>query len=251
MRRKRKTNSKKILLLIAFLIVVFLLYFFSDKIKTIAKPAKVEPPISEERSISTQPISFEQKSRSDELQKFTYDIKYPYFNIDFVDQDIKKTIDGKFQTFEKDAIVNEIFGDYKFDFTVTFEDYLVSDEVVSIKFIASSFLGGAHGIHDVITKNYDLKQKQEIQLEDMFDSKGYLKYVSDKAIAQLLAQKVSDESWIKTGAAASKENFKNFNISKDGETIIFHFSHYQVAPYYLGIIPFEVDIEELKPFLKN
>ncbi len=250
MRRRKQSNSRKLLSLIMSLCIILVAYYFIKNIKIDEKPEKIIDPISSEYKIDTAPISFETRSRSDELQKFTYDIKYPYFNIAFIDQDIKKMIDDNFKEFEKDAIKNELFGEYKFNFVINFENYLVSKDIVSIKFIVSSFLGGAHGIHEVVTRNYNLKSQEKMTLDSIFKNKEYLPYISEKAISKLLQENVSDENWIKNGAGATKENFKNFTISENGKSMIFHFSHYQVAPYYLGIIPFSVELEELKAFLK-
>lgn len=248
--RKHKKESKKIILIIIFLLLILAFYYFIKNNSLINK--KITEPITATtvNNLTTGKISYENRKRKDELEKFTYNIEYPYFNISFVDQDIDNFITDSFKEFEQDVFKSEILNGVKYSFDITFVPYLINSNFVSIRFTVSTYLGGAHGIHQIFTKNYDIKSKKEINLASFFKNDEYLKYISEKAVAQFVSDEISNESWIKEGAGPKYDNFKNFNFSEDGNNLIFHFSHYQVAPYYKGIISFSVPIAELKEFMK-
>ncbi len=252
MRRKKKTNIPKIIFVIFVLAIIFIGYYFWEDLSPFSKKTPTYFPTETITSLNIDPISFETRKRQDELEKFAYEIEYPYFNIEFLDKNIEAFISEKYQAFEDDVLHSEIVNGQKYSLAINFQPYLVSNEIVSVKFVVSNFLGGAHSIHQVFTKNYNLAQKTEVLLNNIFKKDGYLKHISAEAIVWLKNELKDDgnDTWIEKGAGPLNENFKNFNFSKDGKDIIFHFNHYQVAPYYKGIISFSIPISELNQFLK-
>jgi hypothetical protein len=119
-----------------------------------------------------------------------------------------------------------------------------------LRFINVVYTGGAHGNQQIITKNFNLLTKQEVQLKHLFKNDTYLTFLSEKAIAKFIADNISQESWIKDGASAKYDNFENFTYSNDGKSVIFHFDPYQIAPYSAGILTLDVSKSELTSFLK-
>jgi len=123
---------------------------------------------------------------------------------------------------------------------------LVTDEVVSIAFGVSTYgEGAAHPNHHTLVFNYDLRTGQTLSLADLFKpNSNYLKIISGYAIKEL-KKKLSpepDEDWIERGAGASEENYKAWNIARDG--LVVTFDPYQVASYAEGehvvVVPYSV-----------
>jgi hypothetical protein len=110
------------------------------------------------------------------------------------------------------------------------------NNIVSIAFYIDTFYeGAAHGNHNSLVFNYDLSAGKPIKLADLFKrNSDYLKVISAYAIKSLTEKlkEESDEDWIKTGAEAKDENYKNWNIASRGLEI--GFDPYQVAAYVYG-----------------
>ncbi len=133
----------------------------------------------------------------------------------------------------------------QFTYQVTTEVIQSNNQYVSVLIRAGGFSGGAHGYENIFTFNYDVKNKKEITLADLFSNdKNYLKTISGVAQKQLVTklttaseQTVLDEnmmSMLRDGTDPSKpENFLLFTISDD-RVVTIYFSQYQVAPYVYG-----------------
>lgn len=246
-RRKRKSiNLIWIIVCIIFCLLAYLIFknkdnFFKNNTTTTASTTTV---------LSLKPISFETKTISKEESTYRIDANYPYFNVDFLDQKITQFVNSQINSFINDFGSLETFSGNKNTLDIIFDPYLVSNDWVSLRFVNAIYTGGAHGNQQIITKNFDLQTKQEVQLKYLFKNDAYLTFLSDKAITKFMADNISQESWIKEGASAAYKNFENFTYSSDGKAMIFHFNPYQIAPYSEGILTLEVNKAELTVFLK-
>ena len=92
--------------------------------------------------------------------------------------------------------------------------------------------GAAHpGLYS-LTVNYDLAQGKELALGDLFlPNSNYLEAISNYCIAELSKQPFFDSAF-QEGAQPTLENYRNWNITKDG--LMITFDEYQVAPYAAG-----------------
>lgn len=130
-----------------------------------------------------------------------------------------------------------------------------NNEYISILTKIGGYTGGAHPYEEVLAYNYDVKNKKEMVLADLFSNDpDYLTKISNIARSVLVdrfADNLLDEDFdsvterkdyventIKTmvyeGTDANKpENFANFTFNKNELTI--HFGQYQVAPYVFGL----------------
>jgi hypothetical protein len=113
-------------------------------------------------------------------------------------------------------------------------------ETVSILLRFSFYTGGAHGGQSLHTFTYDVENKKEIELSDLFsDTPDYLNRISQFAINDLkmqLQNMLGSEPNLNTitlGASPKKENFERFTIN-DYDVVTFYFPEYQVAPYAAG-----------------
>lgn len=249
MSRRRKRKSINLIWIIIFIIFISFAYlifknqanFFKNNTATTLPTTTI---------LNLKPISFETKTIKKEENTYNINVNYPYFNVSFLDQKITQFINEQINNFTNDFGNTEIFNDNKNTLDIIFDPYLVSNDWVSLRFVNAIYTGGAHGNQQIITKNFDLQTKQEVQLKYLFKNDAYLTFLSDKAITKFMADNISQESWIKEGASAKYKNFENFTYSSDGKAMIFHFNPYQIAPYSEGILTLEVNKAELTAFLK-
>lgn len=124
--------------------------------------------------------------------------------------------------------------------TVTYRVERADERVISMLFVLSPyFFGEENAHHFTVPFNYDLAQRREIALRDVFAGE-YLPSLSQAAAEQLTEQSrvagVSGEDvtrMIVNGSAARTENYDSFSISRDG--VVIHFNPASVAPYEQGI----------------
>lgn len=199
--------------------------------------------------------------------RYIVDIKYPEL-ITLADElarsdinaRIKNIIDMQVSEFKKqvaeiaDFIApNDMSSGLWIDYTVPY----LSNDFISIDFKASNYsAGAAHPNNYSIVLNYDVRWGAEITLADLFQQgSNYLKIVSDYAISDLEKQfgsdGMSDSDWIKTGAAPTAENYRNFIIRGATNSLVILFDPYQVAAYAVGgrevVIPTELIQDILRP----
>lgn len=124
-------------------------------------------------------------------------------------------------------------------YNITYAD----DEVISLWYGNSSYSGGAHPNSHSFTLNFDLKTGKEIGIGDLFRPRSnYLQVLSTYCVQELKKEieDASDDEWIARGAGPKAENYRSWNISKNG--IVVNFDAYQVAAYVAGpqevVVPF-------------
>lgn len=134
--------------------------------------------------------------------------------------------------------------------TIRYKTDQVSPEVVSIELLVSDYQSGAaHPNNYTKVFNYDVAQKREIQLSDLFTKESnYLKTLSTIAKEQITAQlqkdgMSGDEQMITDGTQPTAENFQLFAIRPN--SLILIFDPYQVAPYVAGTRKVTIPAEQL------
>ncbi len=139
-------------------------------------------------------------------------------------------------------------------FDVTYEEMgqSPSGNIWGLKINFMGYLdGAAHPYHYSITVNYDLTQGRDLTLDDLFlPNSSYLQVISDECKRQLTERQIGfDSDVFSTGADPLPENYKFWNVTKDG--LIITFSEYQVAPYAAGPqvvpVPFSLLKDVLNP----
>lgn len=195
-------------------------------------------------------ITYTTRTTKDEQDKYIVNISYPYFKINFVDNNIKNFIDSSIVDFKNDIKDYEVFNDNKNSLDIFFEPYLISSNFISLKFVTSIYTGGAHGNQIITSKNFDLNSNREVGLKDLFKKDGYLNLLSQKAITKFINDKTSDSAWLAEGAGPKYINFKDFTYSTDNQSFVFHFDPYQIAPYSSGMPVFEILKTDLNEYLK-
>ena len=126
-----------------------------------------------------------------------------------------------------------------------------SDGYIGFIISAYQYTGGVHGNTDLISINYDTKNKKIMTLEEALQpaSNDWLVKLSEEARKQLLEKLKSgkfesDEEWIKTGTKPAVQNFDIFKL--EGENVRFIFPNYQVGPYSSGISDIVIPVSLFK-----
>jgi hypothetical protein len=136
-------------------------------------------------------IQYETRKINNEGETYIINVSYPYFNIAFIDDNISSFINKSIDDF-KSYTESPVSSSYKNMLDIVYDIYLVSDNIISIRFIDAVYTGGAHGSQQVATKNFDLKTGREMQLKYLFKNDSYIEYISDKAIEKLNNDNVSE-----------------------------------------------------------
>lgn len=138
--------------------------------------------------------------------------------------------------FKESGIENTV----EISYNITYAD----NEIVSVWFGNYFYTGGAHPNSYSFTLNFDLKTGRELKLDELFKpNSNYLKVISDYCIQKLKEhfEEDADADWIETGAGATAENYRSWNITRKGLEI--NFDSYQVAPYVAGpqevVVPYD------------
>lgn len=164
-----------------------------------------------------------------------------------LNQELRNLILKEVGDFKKDYVAPEqVMGEGESYYDSSYMVTLATNDLVSIAFGVSTFFeGAAHPSHNTLVFNYDLNSGRTLQLADLFKpNSNYLKVISGYAVAALKKEMSPDPDmdWIQQGAGAKEENYKSWNIKRDGLEVTF--DPYQVASYAEGehtvLIPFAV-----------
>jgi hypothetical protein len=204
------------------------------------------------RKQSSPAVIVEQKIMETE-KPFRIEIVYPSIpGRDDFNAKAKAIVDSQLNEFKKTSLENDSLRqktmtveEYdKFNPTyyisITYDKGVVNNTAVSVVFRVENYTGGAHGNRAFFALNYNMIEKKEISLADIFPGQtNYLQKISDFCIQDLIKQIKGlaggirvDEVWIRDGASPKVENFSKFLF--DEKTVTFYFPPYQIAPYALG-----------------
>jgi peptidoglycan-N-acetylglucosamine deacetylase len=118
---------------------------------------------------------------------------------------------------------------------------LADENFAAVRLEVSPYVAGAaHPNFFYLTVNYDLKRGKLLQLADLFKpGSNYLTIIADYCKTDLKKQGL--EMDFSDGLSPTRENFQNWNLTKDGLQILF--DPYQVASWAQGpqkvVIPFD------------
>ncbi|MEG0799498.1 MAG: DUF3298 and DUF4163 domain-containing protein [Romboutsia sp.] len=213
-------------------------------------------------------LIIEEKKLEEESEFLKTELKYPFLKTN--EQSKNKGIDNKVINQINKDIEDVVFkfrndiksaskeyakgykeGDMKYKYEV-FSEYKVAynkDNTLSIPFTMYEFTGGAHGMTNIKSFNYDLLTGEEILLKDMFKDGVDYKSVLNSYIKDDI-DNTEDKNIYFTGDMGFKGigDNQNFYISEDG--IVVYFSLYEIAPYSSGIPMFTISWDQLNKYLR-
>ncbi len=171
-------------------------------------------------------------------------------------EEFKKITQENWQALKDTAFADSKVGDNPtdpFEFDLNCDVVQESDEYISLIMRYGGYPGGgAHGYQNLKTFTYDVKNKKELKISDIFpNNPNYLEKLSQYSRKELIknfSEDIQDEQslgyiqeMINMGTEAVEDNFKNFTISKD-RILTIYFPQYQVAPYAAGEQKIEIDL---------
>lgn len=137
-----------------------------------------------------------------------------------------------------------------YDFSKEMEIYFLSPTLLTLGFSDYSFTGGAHGNYGTGVYSYDLVNKKELRLADVFKP-GY-----EAALSQLLAAKARQTYGLTANQPLSEVFFQddigpteNFGLTDTG--IFFVYNPYEIAAYVYGQIELFVSFAEIGEWVKR
>jgi len=239
-------SKKQIAILsLAFIIVISVcIYFIFFRLN---KKAFTKTPNNQGQA---QTLNVEDKKISDNTSPFKIDITYPEISgQDAFNSLVKNAVDTEISEFKTNSLENDnavketdpgTYAKYprEYDLTISYDKGQIDSDVASVVLDVYNFEGGAHGANYQIAINYDIKNKKQLTLADVFSGQeNYLQKISDYCIQDLTSQITTaagntEGTWIKDGASPIAGNFATFLINKD--SITFYFPQYQVAYGALG-----------------
>ncbi len=116
---------------------------------------------------------------------------------------------------------------------------------------SSSYLGGAHGSSSQRYYNFDLKQKKQVELNDILAA-------NQKANLERKAHEVFKTWVLESKLANSVEEYEqawkftlsdNFYLSKQG--LILQYGEYEIGPYVVGLPRLTIPYDQLQGILKK
>ena len=212
-------------------------------------------PVQAEVPVDT--VGIEKKTKFVEI-----DVAYPKTGVATIDTELADWATGMVEDFEKGAA--EDFSSFEKDngelppwaysLDMGFETARNDDAMLVFDFDQSTFLGGAHPNHDIMTFNYLMPDAWEVYLPEIFDGRKALDRISALTIAQLEKDVggpdgMSDSDWIKGGAGANWSNFQDFLLLED--KLVIRFPPYQVAAYAAGPQQVEIPLSELDGLMRK
>ena len=181
------------------------------------------------------------KEINKEEEKYIIKAYIPETHIKELNSKIEETYNDIISKFEKNVQDLKLLEDNrKFSLNVNFTEYTYNN-YISFLITYSCDYGGAHPDIDVVTVNYNKKDKEFVDINKLMEKNKDILNIFSNISYDSLKDKVEekeDSNMLKQGTSPIKNNFTKFVFSKDG--IILFFSNYSIAPYYLG--NFEVKI---------
>lgn len=181
------------------------------------------------------------KEINKEEEKYIIKAYIPETHIKELNSKIEETYNDIISKFEKNVQDLKLLEDNrKFSLNVNFTEYTYNN-YISFLITYSCDYGGAHPDIDVVTVNYNKKDKEFVDINKLIEKNKEILSVFSNISYESLKDKIEekeDSNMLKQGTSPIKNNFTKFVFSKDG--IILFFPNYSIAPYYLG--NFEVKI---------
>ncbi|WP_315116953.1 PdaC/SigV domain-containing protein [uncultured Clostridium sp.] len=129
------------------------------------------------------------------------------------------------------------------DYTI----YLVDDKILSLTVLYNQYTGGAHGNYNVTPYNIDLTTGKELYLKDIFKSGVDYKKIINAEVNKLIKERNKDNANCSIlGFDGIKED-QSFYIEKD--RLVIYFQPYEIAPYALGVVKFEIPYSLIKNYI--
>jgi len=119
--------------------------------------------------------------------------------------------------------------------------------LITVKTEISSYMGGAHGSHNILYYNIDRESVSLLAEKDVFGN--YSEKTVAGLIIELLKQKYGDD--VKDVFFDIDTVVPNGNFYFDDKGMVYVFNEYEIAPYSSGIITVTLPYEKINPLLRE
>jgi len=188
--------------------------------------------VQEVATTTQQVISARADSLREETATYTIDAEYPQFGIAVIDEQIKRTVLEAVEDFKKNAVESppSPLG-VKYELTSIFDPPHISDDIVSVRLVISTYMGGAHPMAYASGLNFDRMTGKILSLSDAL---SFINLPLSDVAAESLRQMRSRHggSLFEDGLVATPENYNTFIV--DDTIVTFTFQLYQIAAYAAG-----------------
>ncbi len=232
-----------IIAVVALVAIIYLAFFY----KTVEAPHVNNDEIKTE----TKTLNIVGSSKQISAEGYEVDFKFPVTGEEKIDGEISKIVDQLVSTFEEEAksfLPNPSGEDRAYTLIANYEAKL-GEKYDTVVFLMSVDFGGAHPNHFYRTVTFD-KNQSVITIDDFLKSEFGSIEVLDK-ISTLTREKISvklaenvNQEMLNAGTEPDLDNFKNFYV--DGESVVFLFEPYAVAPYAYSTQEAKITFEEIK-----
>lgn len=221
-------------------IIIFFTFFH----KTVEAPK-----MQDELEQPKQELSVTESSKQIRKEGYEVDFKFPVTGSKKINDEIQRNVDDLISSFEEQAqeFLPNTFEDRDYTFIANYESHLGA-EYNTFVFLMSIDFGGAHPNHFYKTLTFD-GDENVVSLENILtkkfgntDSINKISEISRQRISSKLGENTNKEM-LEDGTEPAFDNFKNFYI--EGETIVFLFEPYAVAPYAYSTQEAKINFSEL------
>lgn len=187
-------------------------------------------------------------------EKFDIYIKYPTTKNKKVNDKIKEFVN----TNVKNVVQNTKFfipksSEDKFKLEVIYDVERANEDIISFVFIANNYYNNTLN-KDIITKNYNLKTGQELNLQNFFDERlGFISVLCSKSKIALLNNETINEKnlnfFIDDISFTSLKSFDGYSFSNTHLAI--YFNSNKISSEYTDIYEIKIPWEEVDYLLKE
>lgn len=192
------------------------------------------------------------KTHEIELNTDTYTInaqsvQFEPFEDNPINGDIELEIENWINDFEARVLENKIVTEELPNMQITQKIYTNNENIISMVTEKYAYIKGAHGNTWWSVKNYDIKNRKYISLNDLFYDSGYKKIVNQ--ILNQMVENNADYHDLWEQPKVKDGNCDNFYIT-DKDIVLF-FEPYELSYYAKGVVEFPIEKETLRGYLKE
>ncbi|MCQ2597830.1 MAG: DUF3298 and DUF4163 domain-containing protein [Treponema sp.] len=207
------------------------------------------------------PVTCEYKivSKSESTYFLDYEIQYPEFSnnpilkneidTNFLDSFKKITVNAKKEWDEENRMRKEEDPEFyhapsAYEYVLSLDQVLESDEFLTLIFDEYTYLGGAHGYPMTRTINYSKKKNKILTISEAagMSLEKVSRLCYDCLLSSMEEYDLNDIDWIQNGTEPVEENFEAFAITDEGKSLTVYFNPYQIAPYAWGILAVKIEL---------
>lgn len=127
-----------------------------------------------------------------------------------------------------------------FEVATDYKIGLINDKCMSFYVDYYRFTGGAHGMTERKSFNYDLRTGVRLSLSDMFSKNVDYEKVILEEINSVIKKELEEDPHVYFQDQLDTLNYnKGFYLTEN--ELIIYFQLYEIAPYYRGIVEFHID----------